>query len=85
MRQYAKYALVAVLIFLVGFGLGYGSGWVAALNWGVHKAVYFLELKGIKLDIDEKQIVYAINQYKNQIDVCYPGIENALVFNKSGN
>jgi len=69
-----KFKLVSLLIIglLLGFIIGWTTGWTQALNWGVDKAVYFLDLKGIELDMNSAMIVAQIDRYRTHIDSCYP-------------
>jgi len=62
---------IAIICLLIGFTVGYGVGYTAALNWGIGKAVYFLNLNNVTLDIREKEILQGIQYYKNKIDDTY--------------
>ena len=73
---------IAILIsLLIGGLIGYQIGYVAGLNWSVEKAIYFLELKGIKIDINSKMITAGLRYYQDNVNVCYPTIKNASIFN----
>ena len=85
LKQNKWVVVFIILIFIIGSMLGIVIGWVQALNWGINKAVYFLELKGIEIDIDSVEIAQAINSYKSQIDSAYPQIENASLYGNKGN
>lgn len=64
-----------IVIFMFGLALGYGVGFSAgafkSLDWAAGKALYFLELKGIKIDMNSEEIAHAFQQYQMQIDSCY--------------
>ena len=74
-----------IISLLVGGVVGAVIGAKAALTWCVNKAVYFLDLKGIDIEMNVEEIANAIQMYKYQIDLCYPTIKNASIYNNSGN
>lgn len=76
-----KIIALVIIVFMVGSVVGYSIGFTSGLNWSVGKAIYFLELKGIELDINKEEIVYGIQMYKNHFNACYPDLQNALEHN----
>jgi hypothetical protein len=60
---------------IIGYAIGFGSGSLWALNWGLKKAVYFLDLKGIKVEANTDLIAQGIFRYQNNIGGCWD-IEN---------
>jgi len=67
-----KRIVIAVIFLLIGGIIGAGIGATATLNWGVDKAIYFLDIKGYELDINKKEIINAIRMYRHEIDWRYP-------------
>ena len=67
-----RYIIIFIVAFLLGYATGYAKGAADMLNWSVEKALYFLKLKGIELDIDAELITHGIMQYKQNIAACYP-------------
>ena len=65
-----------VIISLASYGVGYAMGYEAALRWSVKLATHFVEI-----DIDKEELVFAIQQYKDRINACYPDINNASIRN----
>lgn len=65
--------IIAGLIIGGLFGAAIGSYLAAeaSLTWCVDRAIHFLELKGIELEIDEEEIVWAIKKYRDYIDKNY--------------
>ena len=62
----------AVIIGLfIGFGFGYSMGWINALDWGLKRAVYFLNLKGIEIDVNTNLLANGIYRYQNNIGGCW--------------
>ena len=61
--------IIAIIAFILGFVLGYGLGFKDAIEWGVKKVVYFIQLEDVNID----KLVWAITQYKDKIDLTYPG------------
>jgi len=78
-----------IISLIIGILIGYNIGFTATLNWGVNKAIHFLSLKGIEIDIEKEELIYAISQYRNHINVCYPDykkyISNASLYNNTRN
>ena len=65
-----KLLLIAGIVLIIGFVVGYVVGVAAASRFFVHMGLSLLELKGISLDIDEAVLSTAIWQYKNNIGGC---------------
>lgn len=66
---------IALLIGIItGFIFGFSIGAIKALDWAVKKAVYFMELKGVTLDIDTNEVAYGLWTYKERVDKCYPDL-----------
>jgi|GEM_PF-4501403 len=65
-----KLIVVAVICVLIGFGTGYIMGGISSMNWCVKTGMYFLDLKGIEIDIDEEMLGTLTYQYKENIGGC---------------
>ena len=76
-----KEILIGIIIGLIFFGIGYYSGYVSALNWGVKTAIEVLE---IDTDLSSQIIALGIYQYQNRINECL-FVKNASIFYKQGN
>ena len=87
--RHVKVAIVMMFLFggVIGFAAGYAVGGITMLNWGIDKAIYFLNLKGVELEIDSDEISSGIRQYMGAFNTCYPGmrLENASIFDDKGN
>lgn len=67
-----KMLACAIIGMLFGVMIGFGIGSAVTINWGVGKAMYFLKLKGVELDIEEDEIIWGVNKYKRVIDMNWP-------------
>lgn len=76
------YALILIVGILMGYSIGFMVGTRRALDWTFNKAIYFLDLKGIEIDLDLDQLKYGAMQWKHRIDACYPtlGLQNKSIF-----
>ena len=73
MKDKKSLIIIILIIVLVGFlsyTIGFAQGAIYMADWGVEKAVYFLELKGLELGVDENLIAYEVYRYKNNIGQC---------------
>jgi len=85
-----KEIVIGLCFLLIGLLVGYGIGFGSAINWGINKAAYMLEIRGfnmttLTLDVDLDQIIYGIMQYKENINTCYPDRQNAFTLNNTWN
>ena len=62
--------ILIILIAFVFFTAGFLYGCSYTIKWVAHYGMRFIEMNGIKLDIDEQSLQTAIIQYKNNIGGC---------------
>ena len=71
MRNKWRYVLVFIIACLLGYSIGYCKGAYDLLEWSIEKALYFLELKGVQVDINSEEIIRGLTQYKEMIGYGY--------------
>jgi len=65
-REFKLIALI-IIIALISFFIGSAYGATKTLEYAIKKAGNFMNIS-----IDEKQVAYAIKQYEQRINTCYP-------------
>ena len=63
---------------LLGGIIGYGFGVYNTINWVAEKATHFI-------DLDQEAIAHVLLTYKHRIDIEFPLIQNASIFNDTWN
>lgn len=71
------YALLIIAVAGIAYHTGYAAGYENALNWGVEKAVYMLELKGYEVDLNTHLIASGLAVYQERVDKMFIKIKNA--------
>ena len=80
MKKKTIYVIIILTSFIIGFLSGFSAGVYQTLSWTFDRAVYFLELKGVEIDIDKQMVIEGVQRYKNNIGGCWD-IEHAPLFN----
>ena len=67
-KDKVKVAFIVAIMLLLGYTIGSETRKFQELDWCAEKAVWFLDIKGYELDINEPLISYALFRYQGRID-----------------
>ncbi len=69
MKKLSKLSIGLLIIgLLMGYIIGYSITYPVALGWCLDKGLYFLELKGIDIEVNKELIVYGLGRYSSHLD-----------------
>ena len=71
-KRIAIVLVTAIIFLLIGTLIGVGIGISQTADWMYERGVHFLEIKGYELDVDEDELNYAVNKYKDYLTIKYP-------------
>lgn len=63
-----KYAVIAIMFLMLGYIIGSQFQQYNELNWCVKTGLFFLEKKGIEIDVNKVALSSAIMYYQQRID-----------------
>jgi len=66
-RKYITWVIIIIIVFAIGYGLGFTKGSFQTMIWGLEIADNFI----VDIEFDEEALAAGIFNYKNRITRCF--------------
>lgn len=67
-----KLFVVLLVVSVSAFFIGYSVGGYMTMNWLVDRAIGFMQMGGIEINMSAEMIANGLWSYKQQVTRCYP-------------
>ncbi len=75
MKERDKKLIAMFLMLCIGFSAGYIGGASQGIKWAIRLGLHFLKLNGYEIEPDTEEILFNVQNYKENMNRCYPDIQ----------